>query len=157
MELRSRYLRASVITPTTILLVAAGYLIQALLIAPPIEDGVLTPSFYPVLIALLAFPLCAKLLIDGIRESKAAESRRKLDISAKPLILAAVTGLFILAFAYLGFLLSAPLYVFFFMLFFDDRPQQIGKKVLMSLLIVAGVYVLYELIFGIHFPELWRG
>ena len=157
MELRSRYLRASVITPIVILLVVTGYIIQALLIAPPIEGGTLSPSFYPVLISLFAFPLCTKLLLDGIRESRAAEGKRKLKIPARPLILAAVTGLFILAFAYLGFLLTAPFYVFFFMLFFDDRPQQVGKKVIMALMIVAGVYVLYELIFGIHFPELWRG
>jgi putative tricarboxylic transport membrane protein len=135
------------------------YLIEAIRLAPPVINGMISESFYPMLCALIMYPLCLKLLYQGIKAAKqrmAEAQPPKNEMSTKPLILAVITGLFILLFAFLGFLLTAPFYVFFFMLFFDDKPQQFLRKLIYAIAITAGVYILYEVIFEIHFPEIWR-
>ena len=63
---------------------------------------------------------------------------------------------FIILFDILGFALLAPLYVFFFMLVYDDKPQHIRRKIIYALLISAMVYVLYVIVFDIRFPQIWR-
>lgn len=65
-------------------------------------------------------------------------------------------AVFILLFEILGFTILAPLYVFFFMLIYDDKPQDIVKKIIYALLIGVVVYVMYVIGFDIRFPELWR-
>jgi hypothetical protein len=51
--------------------------------------------------------------------------------------------------------ITAPLYVFSFMLVYDDKPQKILRKIIYALLVTAFVYVLYAIVFDIRFPQIW--
>jgi putative tricarboxylic transport membrane protein len=132
-------------------------LVEAIRLAPPIKKGILTESSFPMLCAIIMYPLCLKLLSDGLKKVQDEQPVHDKSLtSKKPLILAGITAIFILMFSYVGFVISALLFVFFFMLFFDDKPQQYLRKAIYSTAITAGVYVLYEIIFDVRFPELWR-
>lgn len=136
------------------------YLISALQLAPPIVNGLLSESSFPVIIFLVATPAALKLLVDGLRtvqkeviENKQVVVRKK---SIKPVLTVFILAVFILLFDILGFSVLAPLYVFFFMLVYDDKPQHIVRKIIYALLISVVVYVMYAIAFDIRFPEIWR-
>ncbi|WP_319416018.1 tripartite tricarboxylate transporter TctB family protein [Marispirochaeta aestuarii] len=153
MIFRNRFLRSGIIVPLFLLIVTMGYLLEALRMAPMVRNDIPSESFYPIILSILMIPLCLRQLVVGLRDSSSSDAR---ELSKPPLIIALVIGIFIFAFSKIGFLVTAPLFVFFFMLFFDDKPQKIGRKIISAILITAFVYVMYEFIFGIHFPELWR-
>jgi len=136
------------------------YVISALQLAPPIVNGLLSESSFPFIIFLVATPAALKLLFDGIKvvrkeiaENKVVVAKKK---SMKPVLIVLILAVFALLFDTLGFTLLAPLYVFFFMLVYDDKPQQIVKKIIYALLITLVVYILYAIAFDIRFPEIWR-
>ena len=136
------------------------YVISALQLAPPIVNGLLSESSFPFIVFLVATPAALKLLFDGIKvvrkeiaENKAVAAKKK---SMKPVLIVLILAVFALLFDTLGFTVLAPLYVFFFMLVYDDKPQHIVKKIIYSLLISVVVYVLYAIAFDIRFPEIWR-
>lgn len=164
MHMKSTYLQTRLLIPVCMELALIIYLITTLRLAPPMVDGMLSESSFPLLIFLVATPAAMKLFFDNLKsireEIKMAEVHGqqipKKHRSLKPVMTILVMAVFILAFRILGFTILAPLYVFFLMLIFDDKPQHIGKKILYALLITAMVYVLYVIMFDIRFPELWR-
>ena len=136
------------------------YLISALQLAPPMVNGLLSESSFPVLIFLVSTPAALKLLVDGLKavtkevaENKQVIVRKK---SIKPALIVLILAVFILLFDILGFSVLAPLYVFFFMLVYDDKPQFIVKMIIFALLISLAVYAMYVIAFDIRFPEIWR-
>jgi len=136
------------------------YVISALQLAPPVVNGLLSESSFPFIIFLIATPAALKLLFDGIKvvrreivEHKAVVTKKK---SIKPVLIVLILAVFALLFDTLGFSVLAPLYVFFFMMVYDDKPQHIFKKVIYALLISVVVYILYVIAFDIRFPEIWR-
>lgn len=113
------------------------------------------------MIFLIATPAALKQLFDGLKSSKkeiaegngAVESKKK---SIKPVLIVLIMAVFVVLFEVLGFAILAPLYVFFFMLVYDDKPQQILRKIIYALLVSAVVYVMYVMVFDIRFPQIWR-
>jgi hypothetical protein len=76
--------------------------------------------------------------------------------SIKPFLTVLVMAVFVALFDILGFTVLAPLYVFAFMLIFDDKPQHIVRKIIYSLIIGVLVYIMYVIAFDIRFPQIWR-
>ena len=154
------YLQAKVSIPFFMQIALLIYVISALQLAPPIVNGLLSESSFPFIVFLVATPAALKLLFDGIKvvrkeiaENKAVVAKKK---SMKPVLIVLILAVFALLFDTLGFSVLAPLYVFFFMLVYDDKPQHIVKKIIYSLLISVVVYGLYAIAFDIRFPEIWR-
>ncbi|MFP5300612.1 tripartite tricarboxylate transporter TctB family protein [Cobetia sp. SIMBA_158] len=165
-------------TPLTLVMTAisALYLISAFLMAPPLDNGRLTASFFPALIGSIALVLCVAQLVSQQRashdsrssksastESTSTETANDDAISAhsdasSPLFspalrLMLVTALYILAFSHLGYLLSSALYVFAVMLLFAGRDKWISKAVIACAISALG-YGLFEQLFNVHLPAL---
>lgn len=154
------YLQAKVTIPFFMQIALIVYVISALQLSPPVVNGLLSESSFPLIIFLIATPAALKLLFDGLKvvrkeiaENKQVVAKKK---SMKPVFIVVILAVFALLFDTLGFSVLAPLYVFFFMLVYDDKPQHIVRKIIYALLISAAVYVLYVIGFDIRFPELWR-
>jgi len=161
MKTKNPYLQARVIIPACMQIALIIYVVSALQMAPPIVKGMLSESSFPVMIFLIATPAAIMQLLTGLKASKkeiaeaigVTETKKK---SIKPVLTFLIMAVCVLLFDLFGFTLLAPLYVFFFMLVYDDKPQQIPRKIIYALLITAVVYVLYVIVFNIRFPQIWR-
>ncbi|WP_405279135.1 tripartite tricarboxylate transporter TctB family protein [Cobetia sp. Ld8] len=160
-------------TPLTLVMTAisALYLISAFQMAPPLDNGRLTASFFPVLIGSIALVLCVAQLVSqhrascDSRSSKSASTETADDdapstdsdasspVFSPALRLMLVTALYILAFSHLGYLLSSALYVFAVMLLFAGRDKWISKAVIACAISALG-YGLFEQLFNVHLPAL---
>lgn len=161
MKTKNPYLQARVIIPACMQIALIIYVVSALQMAPPIVKGMLSESSFPVMIFLIATPAAIMQLLTGLKASKKEIAEAKVETepkkkSIKPVLTVLIMAGFILLFDILGFALLAPLYVFFFMLVYDDKPQHIRRKIIYALLISAMVYVLYVIVFDIRFPQIWR-
>jgi uncharacterized membrane protein YbhN (UPF0104 family) len=137
------------------------YVVSALQMAPPVVKGMLSESSFPVMIFLIATPAAIIQLLAGLKIAKLEVSEVKVVTetkkkSIKPVLTVLIIAVFVLLFDLLGFTVLAPLYVFFFMLVYDDKPQHILKKIIYAVLVSAVVYVLYVIVFDIRFPQIWR-
>lgn len=160
MEKLKMYCRKPVMTPLVTLAVLIVYLMSMLRVAPPIDDGLLSESFFPLLIFLTGAPVSILLLFDGVKSTskesaKVKEGKKQIN-NKKPFFIALLILFLALAFEPLGFVVVASVFVFLFMLIYDDKPQKIVRKIVYTVLIVAFVYVLYGVIFDIRFPQPWR-
>lgn len=161
MKTKNPYLQSRVIIPACMQIALIIYVVSALQMAPPIVKGMLSESSFPVMIFLIATPAAIIQLLKGLKASKKEISEAKAVVetkktSIKPVLTVLIMVVFILLFDVLGFSLLAPLYVFFFMLVYDDKPQHILRKIIYALLVSAVVYVMYVMVFDIRFPEIWR-
>lgn len=153
-----KYLSKEVITPLCILGFLIAYVMEAMRNTAPIIDRVPQESFFPLLIFILGIAADLSVLISALKHAGSGdqETKEKTPTSFKPFYVMISVALFVFLFGILGFLVTAPLFVFAMMMIYDDRPQQIGRKILFTVLITAAVYVLYTYVFDINFPEIWR-
>jgi MFS family permease len=160
MEKLKMYCHKAVITPLVSLVVLIIYLISMLGVASPIEDGLLSESFFPLLIFLLGAPVSVLLFLDGIKsipkEQTEDNKTKKQASNKKPLFITLLVLFLVFTFESLGYMVVASVFVFFFMLIYDDKPQKIVRKIIYTALIVAFVYVLYGIVFDVRFPQPWR-
>jgi len=161
MKSQNPYLQARVIIPACMQIALVIYVVSALQMAPPVVKGMLSESSFPVMIFLIATPAAIIQLLAGLKIAKLEVSEVKVVTetkkkSIKPVLTVLIIAVFVLLFDLLGFTVLAPLYVFFFMLVYDDKPQHILKKIIYAVLVSAVVYVLYVIAFDIRFPQIWR-
>ena len=160
MNSRNHYLQAKVIIPFFMQITLIIYVVSALQLSSPIVDGMLSESSFPVIVFLIATPAALKLLFDGVKEAKKEIAAGKDVVikkkNIKPVLTVLIMAVFIALFELLGFSILAPLYVFFFMMVYDDKSQFIVKKIVFALLIAVVVYIMYAIAFDIRFPEIWR-
>lgn len=147
-----KYLSVPFLVPTVIFICLLIYLIAGLQMGPLfLQGGVSNENFFPVILAVLGLMLSGKLVFDAFRYVNSDEPRKQIIKTNKPFILAFTSALFIICFVYIGFTISAFLYVFFFQLFFDDKIRRVPFKLLTSALVTGAIYVLYVVVFRIHF------
>ena len=173
MNSKNPYLSSNVLTPAVILVILIGYLAESLRMSWIVKDGLPSESFFPVLIFLLGFPIAIYLLVSGLTEAKKnkalpeevatcnkTETEDKeagvIKIAHKPVYITILTFVFVFVFKYLGYSISAPLYVFAFQLIYDDKMEHLLKKAITSVVIALLVYGLYVGVFNIMFPEVWK-
>lgn len=153
-----KYLSKDILTPVGVLVFLAAYVFEAMQNSAPIVDGVPQESFFPLIIFIAGAIADLFLLVSAVKNSKETEevTEEKNPRSLKALYVVIAAAAFIFLFDLLGFMIVAPLFVFAMMLIYDDRPQQIPKKIFFTILITAVIYVLYTQVFDINFPEIWR-
>ncbi|QEN09641.1 tripartite tricarboxylate transporter TctB family protein [Oceanispirochaeta crateris] len=175
MNSKKPYLNANVLTPVGIIVILIGYIAEALRMSSVIKMGLPSESFFPFMIFLLGFPIAVFLLIQGIIDTKkkiaaepctvqetedsvseSAEKGRMINPAHKPFLITLLTFIFIMLFKYLGYTLTAPLYLFFFQMIYDDKMEHIPRKIITSLAVTVFVYILYVGFFNILFPEVWK-
>jgi hypothetical protein len=156
MEKVKMYVRREIITPLAAMIVLTIYVISALRMAAPVKGGLLQESFFPLLIFLFGVPVAFSLLYEAVRniqkETAAGQAAERKQFNVKPFLIALLTLFLAVGLEPLGFFITAPIYVFLFMLIYDDKLQQIPRKIIYTALIIAFVYVLYTVVFDIRFP-----
>jgi hypothetical protein len=173
MNSKNPYLSSSVLTPAGIVVILLGYLAESLRMSWIVKDGLPSESFFPVIIFLLGFPIAVYLLAGGLKEAKKnsaslpeeapceqTETEEKeagvIKVAHKPVYITILTFAFVFLFKYLGYSITAPLYVFAFQLIYDDKMEHLAKKAVTSVVIALLVYGLYVGVFNIMFPEVWK-
>ncbi len=173
MNSRATYLNAEVLTPVGIIVFLLGYLAEALRMGWIVKDGLPSESFFPVLLFVLGFPVAVYLLIHGLLKTKekletavpvgavperdgGSSSKLVVDVKYKPFFITVLTVAFIVLFKYLGYTISAPIYIFLFQLIYDDEFGNYLRKIIVSVIVSVLVYVLYVGFFNILFPEVWK-
>ena len=109
---------------------------------------------------MFGIPLAIKLLYDAVREVRKEHENREpetVKIVTTPLILSFVSLLYIVLFHFTGLLPAVLIYVFLFLIFFDDKIQQLPRKFIYALLITGVIYVLYWVIFKVQFDKMFFG
>ena len=154
-----KFLCKDVLIPVVTILFLFIYILEALTkLSAPLVDGVPQETFFPVIIFVFGMCGALSLLIPAVKKVCSADyvAPEKQKISFKPLYVFIAFAAFIFLFDILGFTICAPIFVFAMMNIFDDKPQQFGKKAIYTIIVVAFVFVLYNYVFEINFPEIWR-
>ena len=147
-----KYLTVPFLVPAAIFVCLSIYLIAAIQMGPLfLQGGVTNENFFPIILAGLGLIFSAKLVFEGFTYVNSDEPRKQIIKTNKPFILAIISALFIISFIYVGFTVSAFVYVFLFQLFFDDKFRRVPFKLLASGLVTGAIYVLYVVVFRIHF------
>jgi putative tricarboxylic transport membrane protein len=127
--------------------------------SPPVKDGLMQESAFPLIIFIVGTPIALLLLIEAvlkIRKELASEKKvERKKIGKKPLFIIAISVMLALGLETVGFLVVAPIFVFLFMQIYDDNVKGIRKKLLFTLAVSAFVFVLYTVVFDIRFPLFW--
>ena len=154
-----KFLCKDVLIPVVTILFLCVYIMEALMkLSAPLVDGVPQETFFPVIIFVFGMCGALSLLIPAVKKVCSADyvAPDRQKISFKPFYVFIAFAAFIFLFDILGFTICAPIFVFAMMNIFDDKPQQFGKKAIYTVIVVAFVYVLYNYVFEINFPEIWR-
>ena len=139
--------RRSVIIPLCLLVFLVFYLIVGLSMGPlMLESGLTNENFLPVVFSIGGILL-------GVKEDAPSEGsgRQKQHFPKKQVVLITDFFLFVILYATSGIISSSFVFVFLFMLFFDDQIRHVVRKLIYSALITACIYILYAVIFGVHF------
>lgn len=153
-----KYLTKEILTPAVTFLFLLLYVSEASKLSAPIVGGVPQETFFPLIIFIIGIAASLSLLVPAVKKANAAGmvEKGKKPVNHKPLYVVLATAFLIFFFDILGFLFTAPIYVFMLMMIYDDKPQYIIRKIIYSVLITAFVFVLYTYIFEINFPQIWR-
>lgn len=145
-------------------LLALGYLLGSISMGVPINNGQLTPSFFPFIVGALVSCLCmwqwaAEIFSSRKDAVSAVTEENSLGASyaiwRKPEVkLIAVTAVYVLSFTTAGYWLSTLLYVYAVMLLFAGLKKWLIKGFI-SLVITALGYLLFSQLFNVRLPLLW--
>lgn len=147
MALRISSLLGQIILPvlTTI------YFIAALRLAPPWEDGHITPSFFPIMLSVLMYAGLIALAWQG-RSAPNADGQpatRNYD----PLKIALLTAVYIAAFKSGGYLITTFIYVFGLLYIFRYTVNNWLKSIAFSLIVTGVFYAFFSFGFNIRLPK----
>lgn len=156
---RSRLSDGRLLLPIVLLIVTTLYFVDAVQMAPPMRDGNMTVSFFPMAIAIMMYMAIASVLWHIARippETTDPNSSDKDERRLGPLWITLLTGAYIFAFSAFGYFISTFLYVFILTILFGERAKGLLFKLIASLVITAGGYLLFEVVFQVRLPTLWR-
>lgn len=143
------------------------YLLEAFKIAPPINNGALTASFFPVALAVVMLLALGGVILSDRREAAGAEeSEEESDHRDEttgaawrgPVAVTLLTAGYIALFAHLGYFIATFLYAFTMTLAFATgrpSPQALAFKALVAGVITLLGYGLFELVFQVRLPTPW--
>lgn len=158
MSLPTRLRDGRLFVPVALLLFTTIYFVDAVQMGPPIRDGNMTVSFFPLAIAIIIYLAIASVLWQILRTPRETdqapppqEDRRRLG----PLWIALLTGLYILAFSYIGYFVSTAVYVFALTMLFGEGAKGLPFKLVASLIITVCGYLLFEVAFQVRLPTFW--
>lgn len=162
MSLPNRLRDGRLLVPVALLIVTTVYLVTAIQMAPPMRNGNITASFFPLLIAIVMDLALLSVLWQTIRstpeqahDDKAPPTDDANNQRYGPLWVTLLTALYIVAFSTLGYFTSTACYVFALTLLFGEGLKRWPTKLLATGLITLSGYLLFELIFRVRLPTFW--
>ncbi|MBB3141940.1 tripartite tricarboxylate transporter TctB family protein [Halomonas organivorans] len=161
-----------VYVPAVLSLVTIGYLLSAMQLGPPMKDGNMTASFFPMLAAVIMLIALACVIVQEVRRSRSNDVKRPdgeaveedagqvsksyggISLGAIRVVL--LTAGYLLAFDLVGYFVSTFLYVLLLMFQFGSGSLKNWSMKLFATLSITGAgYLLFEVFFQVRLPTLW--
>jgi len=147
----------TIIMPIIFIILSIIYVTEAIRMSPPIEQGEISFTFFPLVIGILFFILNIMSLNKGLKDlNKEIKGEKYLVFqwqSIKKFIVAvALIGIYVCIFKPIGYFISSILLVFGLMLVFKDKNQNNVKLLIFSIVITILIYYFYEKMFGVRLP-----
>ncbi|GHC32649.1 tripartite tricarboxylate transporter TctB family protein [Aidingimonas halophila] len=156
------------VVPALMLTITTVYLIEAVKMTPPVKNGDITASFFPIVLAMIMYLSIAIVLWQNRRNAR-EESTPTEDTEAGPttstqrygaLWVTVFTGLYISVFSVIGYTVSTFVYVLSLTFLFGNREPGQGRSAWIVKIVAAAIitlfgYALFELIFQVRLPTLW--
>ncbi|MDG4718356.1 MULTISPECIES: tripartite tricarboxylate transporter TctB family protein [Thalassospira] len=154
--------RESILMLLFLLIITTIYLATALQITPQFDEGLVGPSFVPVLASILMYLALGFVFRDVLMTSKAqsAADSETQDTSDEetslvvPIKVVGVTALYIAAFKTVGYPISTFLYVYALLFLFKLENTGQLRRIAYSVIITGVFYVLFAVIFQVRLPLL---
>lgn len=159
--------RESVLLPLFLLIITTIYLATALQITPQFDEGLVGPSFVPVLASLLMYLALFFVFRDALKTPKpaletvesASEGEAETEAEEKPSLAAPIkivcaTGLYIAVFKTVGYPIATFLYVYALLYLFKLENARQVRRIIYSAIITGVFYVLFAVIFQVRLPLL---
>ncbi|WOI12354.1 tripartite tricarboxylate transporter TctB family protein [Thalassospira lucentensis] len=153
--------KGNLILPIFLLIITTVYLATALQITPQFDEGLVGPSFVPVLASILMYVALGFVFRDILRAPAPTEDAAGDEVKEedKPSLAAAIkivlaTAIYITVFKTLGYPLSTFLYVYALLFFFRLENTGQIRRIAYSAIITAVFYVLFAVIFQVRLPML---
>lgn len=148
--------------PLFLLAFSIIYLISSLSLGAPLQNGRLTPSFFPLLLGVISTALTLILLVRTVRkvanEGESASTQKEMEArkveKLLPLFVIAATTIYIILFPIIGYFFSSLLYIFSIIIIFSDLNKLLTKFILTIAVVFLG-YLLFEQVFRVRLPALW--
>jgi putative tricarboxylic transport membrane protein len=138
------------ILPFVLFVITSIYLATALQITAQFDEGLVGPSFVPVVASILMYVALAFVVL-GIRNDTDTAKPAKPDLAA-PIKVVVVTAIYILAFKPLGYPVSTFLYVYALLYIFGLEDTGHIKRLVYTAAITAVFYALFAVIFQVRLP-----
>lgn len=143
-----------------LLVVTTIYMVSALMLAPPLKEGIPSTSFWPLVLVVITYSASLVMLVRAFKGDK-KEKRLISDWKRArgPIIVVGLTGLYVGIFVHVGYWISTFLYSFGLVLLFDSVRKRKGKvRMLVFSMVAAAVlaltgYILFEVIFDVRLPK----
>jgi len=144
------YRDSRLILPFVLFVITTIYLFSALQITPQVDEGLVGPSFIPVLASLLMY-IALGFVVRGIQLEPKNQKEETQSIGVLTQMVIA-TAIYILFFKIFGYLISTFVYVYALLYVFDLKESNQFKRILYSAIITGVFYVLYSIIFQVRLP-----
>ncbi|GHB21587.1 hypothetical protein GCM10009038_20560 [Salinicola rhizosphaerae] len=144
------------------------YLISAIRLGPPMRDGNMTASFFPIAIGVVMLLALAAAMAHAIRGSRgvtrakpaasddAPAARQYLGLSSGAIGVILLTAGYLLAFDMIGYFVSTFFYVLLLCsLFGGGFTKGLVSRIIAAVVITLAGYLLFEIIFQVRLPTLW--
>lgn len=165
--------------PAVLAVITVIYLVSALQLGAPMKGGNMTASFFPIMTAVIMLVALACAMVQAVKQaqqqvsetsdtqvSDTPEASGQLDsddkspsymgISLGALGVVVLTAGYLVAFDWLGYLVSTWVYVgLLICLFSGGIKQNLIMKLVAAAVITGAGYLLFEVFFQVRLPTLW--
>ncbi|WP_251977231.1 tripartite tricarboxylate transporter TctB family protein [Salinicola avicenniae] len=162
--------------PAGLAVITLIYLVDAFRLGPPMRDGNMTASFFPIATALIMLVALAFAMWHSLRGSFATSApndtadeaeaktnsaspaladRRYLGLSPGAIGVIGLTAGYLIAFDAIGYFFATALYVLLLCLLFGGIREKLPSKIIATAVITLAGYLLFEIVFQVRLPTLW--
>ncbi|SJZ54499.1 Tripartite tricarboxylate transporter TctB family protein [Consotaella salsifontis] len=129
------------------------YLLKAITIVPQVDEGLVGPSFLPVVISIIMYAALAVVVFQEVRAGLPARDKQTFNL-VEPVLVVVATAAYIALFELIGFVLSTILYVFVLLYIFRLDRKGMGWRIAYTLIITGIGYLLFRVFFDVRLPTL---
>lgn len=162
--------------PAVLAIITLVYLLSAIQLGPPMKEGNMTPSFFPITAALLMLIALVCVMAQEVRRARSKDGEESGEaegdgddasdedqvsksiggISFGAISVVLLTAVYLLAFDLIGYFVSTVLYVLMLMFQFGSGSVHKWPMKLVATLIITGAgFLLFEVFFQVRLPTLW--
>lgn len=148
----------SVAVPGVLLVLTTLYLVDVMGLGAPLDGRIPTPAFFPLVLVGLMYGALGMVLWKAFRRvGDQVDDEPEAAANAKTPILVFLTiSLYVLAFAYLGYVVTTPIFVYAMLHLFEfGDPRTIpgqAKRVAAAIALTAIVYTFFVAGFSVRLP-----